>query len=112
MPGMMRAMHIELLVVPDCPNEVPARDLVTAVLAEHGLTASLVTTVLSTDEEAQARGFTGSPTFLVDGADPFAHGDGGVGLACRVYPTAHGPSGVPDRNDLARALTISRNLTR
>ena len=101
---MMAAVRIEILVVPDCPNETLARDLVTSILAEHGLAASVVTTVISTDAEAHARGFTGSPTFLIDGCDPFAPDRAHVGLACRVYRTSLGLAGVPDRDALGAAL--------
>lgn len=106
--GMMSAMRIELLVVPDCPNAAPARDLLSSILDEHRLMASVVTTVVSTGDEARARGFTGSPTFLLDGIDPFAQDGAGVGLACRVYRGAHGLTGLPDRDALASALTSPR----
>ncbi len=100
-------MRIDLLVVPDCPNEAPARDLLSALLAEQGLTASVVTTVVSSADEAQARGFTGSPTFLINGVDPFAQDGARVGLACRVYRSAHGLAGLPDREELALALVMA-----
>lgn len=102
---MMVGVLIELLVVPDCPHEGPARELVTSILTEQGITATLVTTVVTDDAEAQARGFIGSPTFLVDGADPFAQDGAPVGLACRVYRSARGLAGLPDRDALAEALT-------
>jgi hypothetical protein len=104
----MSNMRIDLLVVPDCPNEAPARALLSAILAEHGVSAVVATTVVSTADDAQARGFTGSPTFLIDGVDPFAQDGARVGLACRVYRTARGVAGLPDREALTSALTGSR----
>jgi len=104
----MSSMRIELLVVPDCPNEAPARDLLFAILAEQGLSAAVVTTVVSTAEDAQSRGFTGSPTILIDGVDPFALDGARFGLACRVYRTPHGLAGLPDRDALTSVLTGSR----
>lgn len=102
--GTMRIVRIELLVVPDCPNEGPARELVSAIMAEDALTAEVVTTVVATAEDAEARGFPGSPTFLIDGVDPFGQEGGPVGLACRVYRTSEGLAGLPDRDALASAL--------
>lgn len=95
---------IELLVVPDCPNAAPARALVEQVIAEQGLSAEVVTTVLATDDEARSCAFAGSPTFLVDGVDPFPAQGESTGLSCRVYPTRHGLAGVPDKDDLTTAL--------
>lgn len=101
-------MRIDLLVVPDCPNEAPARELLFAILAEQGLSAAVVTTVVTTADDAQSRGFTGSPTFLIDGVDHFAQDGALVGLACRVYRTAQGLAGLPDRDALTSALTGRR----
>ncbi len=61
-------------------------------------------TVVATDEEAQRRGFRGSPTFLIDGTDPFAAPDAPTGLTCRLYPTAAGLSPVPEPTALRDAL--------
>ncbi len=46
-------------------------------------------------EQADAVGFRGSPTILVDGADPFADPDAPTGLACRIYRTAAGVEPAP-----------------
>jgi hypothetical protein len=83
-------MDVELLVVPDCPNEVSAYDLALAALAELDIVASVSTTVIESNEQAQARGFTGSPTFLINGHDPFAEPGATAGVACRVYRTPRG----------------------
>jgi hypothetical protein len=100
-------MDVELLVVPDCPQESPAYDLTRAALAELDSSASVVVTVIQSDEEAQARGFTGSPTFLINGRDPFAEPGAAVGLACRMYPTAAGRAGLPGLPELREALRRS-----
>jgi len=97
-------MELELLVVPDCPHEAPARDLALRTLAELGLAAELTTTVIATEAEAQARGFVGSPTFLLDGEDPFAEPGTAIGVACRVYRTSNGLAGLPSGADLRAAL--------
>ncbi|MBI4942273.1 MAG: hypothetical protein HY830_16135 [Actinobacteria bacterium] len=90
-------MDVELLVVRDCPNVVAAREVLARAADLAGVTdLHVAVTVIGTDEEAQQRGFAGSPTFLVEGVDPFATPAAGVGLACRVYPTPRGLSGTPD----------------
>ena len=85
-------MDVELLVVPDCPNEAVAYDLTRAALADLGVAASVSTTGIESDEHALACGFTGSPMFLVNGQEPFAHSTG-----------CGGRSGVPGVPDPGRA---------
>lgn len=97
-------MDVELLVVPACPNEIAAYDLIRAALADIGVLASMTTTVIDSDEQAQARGFTGSPMFLINGRDPFAEPGAVVGVACRVYRTPTGLAGVPTLEDLREEL--------
>lgn len=100
----MASVEVELLGVSDCPNEVSAHDLTWAALAELDIAASVTTTVIIDDAQAQARGFTGSPTFLINGRDPFAEPGAAVGLACRLYRTPTGIAGVPSLEDLREAL--------
>jgi hypothetical protein len=95
---------IELLVVPDCPHQVAAEGLVRQALADTGVRSSVSTSVLHTDREAHRRGIAGSPTFLIDGRDPFAPPSDGGGLACRLYPTPEGLAGIPALADLRQAL--------
>lgn len=97
-------MDVELLVVPECPNEAVADDLIRAALADLGVVAAVSTTVIESDEQARARGFTGSPTFLIDGRDPFAEPGAAVAVACRVYRTPAGLAGVPAPEQLRTAL--------
>jgi hypothetical protein len=68
----------------------------------------LIVTVIETDEEAQRRGFVGSPTFQIEGADPFGVAGASAGLTCRVYWTQAGLSGVPDVAALRHALVAAR----
>ena len=51
--------------------------------------------------------FTGSPTILINGIDPFAQPQQTPGLACRLYPTPDGPAGVPSLPELRRALQLA-----
>jgi hypothetical protein len=108
-PCTVGGVPIELLVVPDCPNADAARAAVRAAAAQAGIAELPATvTVIATDEEARRRGFCGSPTFLIDGIDPFAVPDAPTGLTCRLYPTARGLSGVPEVTALRDALIKAR----
>lgn len=87
-------MDVELLVVADCPHEAPATQLLRAVLPDLGLSPdSFRTIVIRTDDEAQQRHFRGSPTFLIDGTDPFAEPGQPIGLGCRIYRSGSGRDG-------------------
>jgi hypothetical protein len=98
-------MDVELLVVPDCPNEVPAAALLRTALDDVGLARIPVTrTVIDTQEHAERRGFIGSPTIRIDAADPFAEPGQPVALACRIYRNTTGPAGIPDLRQLRQAL--------
>ncbi len=97
-------MDVELLVVADCPSERPALDLVRTALAALDVSASVTTTLVTDDRDAQARGFTGSPTFLIDGRDPFAQPGASAGMACRLYRTPTGLAGLPSPDDLREAI--------
>lgn len=99
-------MHVELLVVRDCPNEALAVAMLRAALDEMGLSGiGIVTTVIETSQAAERRGFIGSPTFLINGIDPFGEPGQPSALACRVYPHPSGLTGLPDLSELRQALT-------
>jgi hypothetical protein len=99
---------VEVLVVPGCPNEEAATGLVRGVLDDLGLT-DVAVPVRMIDDPARAEqfGFTGSPTILIDGTDPFAEPGRAPALACRVYPTPTGLRGVPDASALRVALSAA-----
>jgi hypothetical protein len=107
----MDAMDVELLVVPDCPNEAVALSVLHLAFDRMGLAAQSVrTTVIASQEQAEARGFVGSPTILVDGVDPFGVDGQSPAFACRVYSTPSGLSGMPPLDDVITALTAARRL--
>ena len=97
-------MRPQLLVVPECPNEGPALNLLHAALREVGLGEVPVDiVVVDSDHEAEARGFSGSPSFCVDQVDLFPGASSG--LSCRVYRSADGSlQGLPDRQALVDRL--------
>lgn len=96
-------MDVELLVVPGCPHAAAAAEALRAALVEAGRQdVEFRTTVVETQSEAERRHFAGSPTFLLNGVDPFAH-SGHAGLTCRIYQPSGGP-GRPDAEALRKAV--------
>ena len=95
-------------MVPDCPHRQLAEQRLRQALAGAGLPATgFSTRVIADEAEAERSGFTGSPTILVDGRDPFAEPGRPPGLACRMYRTATGLSGAPDADRLRQALAAA-----
>lgn len=93
-------MTVEIRYFADCPNWVDTRD---AVERLSGRAPRLRR--VETADEAEALGFPGSPTVLIDGVDPWADQAAFVGLACRVYRTPEGRLvGRPTEEMLRRAL--------
>src|SRR5690242_16654950 len=62
-------VNIELLVIPDCPNEAATVDLIATAVADTRVRATITRTVIASQDQARLRGFTGSPTILLDGKD-------------------------------------------
>jgi hypothetical protein len=94
-------MRVEVLRIEDCPGWEAALAHVREALDRSGIEGADVSVrLVSTREEAAALPFAGSPTILVDGADPFPSG-GGIGeLACRVYPVGDRLAGAPSAEQL------------
>lgn len=101
-------MDIEMLVVPDCPNEQLAAERLRQALAGAGLSATTFTTrVIADQAQAERSGFTGSPTILIDGHDPFAEPGATPSLSCRIYHALDGPTGAPDLVRLRQVLAAA-----
>ena len=104
----MSGMDVELLVVPDCPNESVALSVLRSAFDRVGLGAQSVrTTVIASQEQAQERGLVGSPTILLDGVVPFGVAGQSPAIACRVYVTSAGSAGVPPLDDVISAVTAA-----
>jgi len=105
-------MTVELLYMPGCPNHDDAADLVRKVIQTEGLSTGLIETVVSSYEEAQARGFPGSPTLRVNGQDieniPPDRLE--IGFACRTYFVEGRRRGVPPRAWVEQAIRAARAL--
>jgi hypothetical protein len=98
-------VNIELLVVPDCPNEAVAATRLRRALDAIGLLDKEFTRrTITSHAEAEKTGFTGSPTILINGQDLFPEPDAAPGLACRIYRTPSGQTGAPEPAQLREAL--------
>lgn len=98
-------MDVELQYFEGCPNWRIAGERLARIAAEHP-SLTVRHRIVVTPEEADAVGFRGSPTILIDGRDVFAEGDEPTGLACRVYQTPDGPAGSPTLAQLRDAVGI------
>ena len=99
-------MELVLLTVPGCPNAAAFEERLAAALA--GYPGTVVRRREITDErEAAEAGMHGSPTLLVDGADPFAAPGQPPSLSCRLYRDESGQAaGVPPAEELRRVLAV------
>ena len=97
-------MELTLLTVLDCPNAAVFEERLAAALS--GRPGVIVRRREVADQrEAEQAGMHGSPTLLINGADPFAAPGQAPGLACRIYRDADGrPAGAPTVEALRRAL--------
>lgn len=86
-----------------CPNW-ETTDQVLSELAAEGWDITLEQELIDSYETATERGFSGSPTVLVNGVDPFADDAAPPGLSCRIYQTETGPAGSPSIHQLRRVL--------
>ncbi|AOW94446.1 alkylmercury lyase [Rhodococcus sp. WMMA185] len=98
-------MKVEILYFDGCPNWRETADRVRAAATAIGHPdIEIVYQRISSDAEAAASPFAGSPTILVDGVDAFDDAEPVTELACRIYPTEAGLAGLPSTEQLADAL--------
>lgn len=100
-------MHsVELLWFSDCPNYADARRMLAEVIADVAA-GTPITEIDATDPAlaAQLR-FPGSPTIRIDGRDvePGYADPGNHTPRCRLYRTASGLRGLPERSWIEVAL--------
>jgi hypothetical protein len=95
-----------------CPHWKLADERVRLALSRLGLAATDVAhEVIDSWEKAQAVGFHGSPTILVNGLDPFADAAAPVGLSCRLYATPDGLAGAPTVDQVMHAINSAMAST-
>ena len=101
-------MDVMLLYSPDCPNWRIAEERLRAALERSGRGGVTIRLdEVATMEHARAKNFTGSPTILLDGVDPFDDPLAPPALACRVYRSAEGLGGSPTIEQLVDALAAA-----
>lgn len=101
-------MKVELLYFDGCPNWHDAESNLRAAAERAGVEVEVTFTEITTPEEAERRRFRGSPTILINGADPFADDDAEVGLSCRIYTAEGAMRGSPSTEELVAALNAAR----
>lgn len=89
-----------------CPNWTTAAERL-AVIAQDGTDFTVTRLLVETPEDAEAAGFRGSPSILLDGADLFPDPTSSVGLSCRIYQTPDGLAGAPTLEQLRAAILAS-----
>jgi hypothetical protein len=99
------SVDVTVLYFAECPNWQTALERVSAAAGRTGVQIRVSTREVTSTENAELLGFTGSPTILVDGADPFARPGAVPALACRMYPNSAGLDGSPSVDQLADVLT-------
>ena len=100
---------IEILAREDCPSRGMAIAVVERVVAETGVSARIEVVDVTSEEQAQARRFPGSPTVRVEGrdVDQRVNGRTEFTLADRVYRTDRGLAGWPDAAWVREALLLA-----
>jgi hypothetical protein len=97
-------MHLTVLAAPGCPSAVVLDDRLATVL--HGRAGVSVShEVIFNGDEAARWGMQGSPTLLIDGADPFPEPGQRPGISCRLYRDEDGRlSGAPSIGQLQQVI--------
>jgi len=97
---------IEFLYWEGCPSHPEALELLRDVLATRGRDDEIELREVSSQADAEALRFPGSPTIRVEGRDVDPHGaTARPALNCRIYRLPDGRiSPVPSREQLEEAL--------
>jgi hypothetical protein len=99
-------VQVELLYWRGCPSYPEAKGLLEQVLAERGIEARVDMREVTTQEDAEALRFPGSPTIRIDGSDIDPRGAASPpALNCRIYLLSDGRvSPIPTREMIEEAL--------
>lgn len=104
-----REPRVELLWFQECPNHPAARAMLREALDEHAPGTTLDDIDATDPTIAERYRFPGSPTIRVDGRDVDAsfQDPGDYTPRCRLYWTAEGLRGLPERGWVEAALRSS-----
>ncbi len=94
-------MRIEVLYVSGCPNYLPARNRLCAILHQQGLRPEIVEIEILDEFTARSLNFSGSPTIRINGVDidPSHSAPAETRFACRLYA-----GGLPSEEMIRTAL--------
>jgi hypothetical protein len=103
-------MKVELLWWEGCPSTPEAREELERALRDEGVDAEVDMVEVTSDEQARAERFPGSPTIRIDGREAIPADPGEpVSLTCRIYRLRDGRvSPTPDPEDLRDAIRSSK----
>lgn len=101
-------LDVTVLYFEGCPSWQTARQRLEAAAARCEIPVRVSARTVETTEDAERLGFTGSPTVLLDGQDPFWRPGLVPALACRVFPTPGGLAGSPTVDQFVTALREHR----
>lgn len=102
---------IEVLYIDGCPHWSVTQQRLQLALKRLGLTETVRSHKVTSDEEAEQLGLHGSPTILIDGRDPFAVEGTKTSMSCRLYCATDGLTGVPALEELEDAIRRARRPT-
>jgi hypothetical protein len=105
-------MNIRFLYFAGCPNSAPALILLRETLHELNIEEHLLDVREVGDmEEAEQCGFLGSPTIQVNSADiEESRRHDKSAYCCRIYMTGDGPTGIPPKPLLVKALSAAKAI--
>jgi len=98
-------MKIEVLHVPGCPNYEPAVERIRKVLASESVQVGIRAVSVSTEAEAKALLFPGSPTVRINGEDVETTRTTVPSLSCRLYENL---SGIPSEELLGSVISNAK----
>jgi hypothetical protein len=105
--AMAAVIPVTFLFNRGCPSADAGRELLERAADDAGVVLEVRQHEVTSDGEAEQLGFAGSPTYLVDGRDPFTPEPDALMRhdACRIYVGADGAARpLPGREELAAAL--------
>jgi hypothetical protein len=99
-------VELEILHIDDCPNWVEAGTRLRHALKEMGHEGTPIKyRLIRSATDVDGTSFAGSPTITLDGRDLFPSAGATSDLACRIYITPSGLSGLPTTEQLIERIT-------
>lgn len=101
-------MTVEIHTIAGCPHAQTAVERLNEAIALADIPNVRVQhTLVTTPEQAEQIHFAGSPTFLINGKDPFGSSTLPTGMTCRLYRAGAELRGCPTTEELRQALAAT-----